>query len=134
MFQKISFIMALISGIIFNLSELDTSHRHVIILEYETGDFWTVNPVGGERDLLYSFEPELSQILDFEIDPSGRLIYVLEGAGCCGAITAGESLITRIDLDTENIQSVFFGRNVFDITLAPDGMSLILSNPKKVSL
>jgi hypothetical protein len=127
MLTVLSLVMTLLWGSNFILAQHDSQQHEVVVLEYETGDFWLVNLITYERDHLYAFEVQLGQILDFEIDPQKVFAYVLEGRGCCGGITAGESRITRIDLNSTDTEIVFSGRNTFDIDLAPDGTSLLLT-------
>src|SRR5690606_17329636 len=99
----------------------------VFLLQYEQGNFWELDAFTGERAMLFSFEPQLGQILDFEVNPELKVVYILEGAGCCGGITAGESRISKMDLATGTIEIVFAERNLFEVDLAPDPNYLLVS-------
>ncbi len=99
----------------------------VFQLQYEQGDFWELNAFTGERAMLFSFEPQLGQILDFEVNPEFNVVYILEGAGCCGGITAGQSRISKMDLDTGIVEIVFAERNLFEIDSVPDPNYLLVS-------
>lgn len=99
----------------------------VFLLQYEQGDFWELNAFTGERAMLFSFESQLGQILDFEVNPERNVVYILEGAGCCGGITAGESRISKMDLDTGIVEIIFAERNLFEIDSVPDPNYLLVS-------
>lgn len=99
----------------------------VFQLQYEQGDFWELNAYTGEKVMLFSFEPQLGQILDFEVNPELNVVYILEGAGCCGGITAGQSRISKMDLDTGKVEIVFAERNLFEIDSVPDPNYLLVS-------
>src|SRR5690606_18014776 len=107
-----------------NTTENET---RIFMLEYEQGDFWELNAFTGEKAMLFSFEPQLGQILDFEVNPELNVVYILEGAGCCGGITAGQSRISKMDLDTGIVEIVFAERNLFEIDSVPDPNHLLVS-------
>lgn len=102
---------------------LDTQ---IVLLEYENGKLWSLDANTYELNHLHLYEFQLEQILDYEVDVEQDFAYILEGNGCCGAIIAGESLITRINLENNNTEIVFSGRNVFDMHLSPDSDVMLL--------
>lgn len=103
------------------------SEIQIFMLEYEQGNFWELSAFTGERVMLFSFEPQLGQILDFEVEPELNVVDILEGAGCCGGITAGESRVSAMNLDTGIVETVFAERNLFEIDPVPDTNYLLVS-------
>jgi hypothetical protein len=103
------------------------NEKLIIMLEYEQGKFWELNSSTGERVLFFSFDPDLGQILNFIVSAEQNVMYVLEGPGCCGGITAGESRISKVDLVTGAIETIIAKRNLVAIAAVPDLNYLLVS-------
>ncbi|NJL54598.1 hypothetical protein HC928_04930 [bacterium] len=107
--------------------EVEGSDSAIIVLDHEQSDFWMVDAFTGERDLIFSHDVELGQILDFVVNMDQSTIFVLEGPGCCGGLVAGDSRISRVNWHTGEVDGVLEQRNMVGLDRIPGSEQLLLT-------
>jgi hypothetical protein len=121
---SVMLIILLVNTIAFSQS---TSSFDFIFLHRDTGEFWLANTANQTQERLYTYQIQQGQILDWHFDVENGLLYVIDAAGCCGGITAGDSHIAQIEVASGSIEIIWEARNLVDIIPIPHAQNFMIS-------